>query len=47
MTYHRIFNKNSPTGATSGTGTAYPSVAPQLTTCWIFSFLCSVLSIIV
>jgi hypothetical protein len=25
MTYHRVFNKNNTTGATSGAGTAYYS----------------------
>ena len=47
MTYHRVCNKiNTTTGATSGTGTAYPSGALEFTSgfCWcscysIFSFM--------
>jgi hypothetical protein len=37
-------------GATSGTGSAYPSIAPELTLGYkwgsVFSFLCSVLQIV-
>ena len=29
MTYHRIFNMNNTTGTTNGTGTTYPSGAPE------------------
>jgi len=31
MTYHRVCIKSNTTGATCGTGTAYPSRAPELT----------------
>ena len=31
MTYHRVCNSNSTTGATSGAGTAYPSKGPEFT----------------
>ena len=31
MTYHRIINKSNMMGFTSGTGTAYPSEAPEFT----------------
>jgi hypothetical protein len=31
MTYHRFCNKSNTTGATSGTGTVYLSVAPEFT----------------
>ena len=47
MTYHRICNYINTTGATSGTGTAYPFGAPEFThgfkwsSCYsIFSFMC-------
>ena len=30
MTYHHIFNKSNTMGDTSGTGTAYPSGAPEV-----------------
>ena len=30
-TYHGICNKSKTTGATSGAGTAHPSVAPEFT----------------
>ena len=29
--YHRVCNKSNTTGATSGTGTAFPSEAPEFT----------------
>jgi hypothetical protein len=32
MTYYQIFDKRNTTGATSGAGTSYPSVAPEFTT---------------
>ena len=54
MTYHRVCNMNITIGATNGTGTAYPSGAPELTpgfkrdSCGsIISFLWSVLGIII
>ena len=31
MIYHRVCNKINTTGANSGTGTAYPSGAPEIT----------------
>jgi len=31
MTYHKVYNKSNTTGATCGTGTAYPSKAPEYT----------------
>jgi len=31
MTYHRVCNKSNTTGATCGSGTAYPSEAPEFT----------------
>ena len=47
MTYHRVCNKSSTTGIAHGTGTAYPSWAPEFTSgfewssCYsIFSFMC-------
>jgi hypothetical protein len=30
MTYHRVCNQSYTTGATSGTRTGYPSLAPEL-----------------
>ena len=46
-TYYRVCNQINTTGATSGTGTAYPSGAPEFTSgfqwgsCYsIFSFIC-------
>jgi hypothetical protein len=33
-TYHWVCNKNNTTGATCGAGTAYPSGAPEFTTCF-------------
>ena len=54
MTYHRVCDKRITTGATCGAGTVYPYRAPEFTPCFewgsccsIFSFLCSVLYIIV
>ena len=54
MTYHRVCNQRNTTGATSETGTAYPSRAPTFTRGFqwgspysICSFLCSVLQIAV
>ena len=54
MTYHWICNKIYTKGATYGAGTAYPSGAPEFTPgfwwcscCWIFSFPCNVLYIVV
>ena len=38
MTYHQVCNQSNTTGSTSGTGTAYPSGAPQFTP--IFSGVC-------
>jgi len=51
MIYHGVCNKSSMTGVTCGTETAYHSGAPEFTpwgSCYsVFSFLCSVLKIIV
>jgi len=54
MTYCRVCNKCNTTGVTRGAGTDYPFVAPEFTPgssrgscCSIFSFLCSVLWILV
>jgi hypothetical protein len=54
ITYHRVCSKNIATCATSGTGTAYPSGAPEfapglngIRVAQLFSFLCSILWIIV
>ena len=41
MTNLRVCNESNTTGATIGTGTAYPSGSPEFTS--IFSFLCSIL----
>ena len=48
MTYHRICNKSNTADTTCGTGTAYPSGAPEFTSgfklgscCLIFSLLCN------
>ena len=54
MTYQLVCNQSNTTGATSGTGTAYPSGAPEFTpnfqwgSCYsIFCFMCNVLQIVV
>jgi hypothetical protein len=40
-TYYRVCKKSNTTGATSGTGIAYPSGAPEFTSCYsILSFIC-------
>ena len=54
MTYHRVCNWSNTTDITSGSGTAYPSGAPEFTPgfqwgscCSMFRFLCRVLQIVV
>ena len=54
MTYHWVCNQSIKTSATTGTGTAHHSTAPEFTPgfywgscCSIFSFLCSVLQILI
>jgi hypothetical protein len=49
MTYHRVVNTSNTTGARSGEVTAYHSSLSPVkgSRCSIFSFLCSVLYIIV
>jgi hypothetical protein len=48
ITCHRVCDKSNKTGATCGTGTAYPSRAPEFTSvfssscCSVVSFLCNV-----
>ena len=41
MTYHRFCNKSNTTGATSGTGTVYLSVAPEFTPGFSVGFMLS------
>ena len=54
ITYHRVCNWSNMTSATCGAGTAYPFGAPEFIPSFqwglsslIFSFLCSVLQIVV